>query len=168
VVVELSDFQCPACRTHVLETQPAIDEQLIEEGQAMWVMKHLPLSEHRRSPLAAAAAECAGDQERFWEMHELLYSEQDSWAEADGEDHFLQLAESLDLELTAFENCLNGRVAMDRVVSDMFDAQEAGIFTTPTFIMLYGGDAILLNGSRETSEFVALLQNALESTNESK
>jgi protein-disulfide isomerase len=162
VVVELSDFQCPSCRVHSLETQPAIDEELVETGQVMWVMKNLPVSEHNRAPLAAAAAECAGDQDRFWQMHELLFENQVEWSDSSDDEPFLALARQIDLDMSQFEDCLSGRAALEQVLNDLFEVQQSGIFRTPTFIMLYGGDAVLLEGSRETIVFIGLLENALD------
>ena len=73
-VIEFSDFQCPFCKQHVEETQPALDEEFVDSGKVMWVFKHFPLSIHPQAPAAGAAAECAADQGKFWEMHELLFS----------------------------------------------------------------------------------------------
>jgi len=113
--------------------------------------------------LAAAAAECAGDQDRFWQMHELLYENQVDWSESTVDAPFLELAKQIDLEISQFENCLTGRTALEQVMKDLFAVQQSGIFRTPTFIMLYDGDAVLLEGSRETTVFISLLENALES-----
>lgn len=162
VVVELSDFQCPSCRTHSLETQPAIDEQLVSTGQVLWVVKNLPVSEHARAPIAAAAAECAGEQEQFWAMHELLFEKQAEWSQLSDDEPFLGLAGELGLDMPLFENCLTGRSALERILSDIFEIQQSGLFRTPTFILIYGGDATLLEGSREPSVFIGILQNALD------
>ena len=80
VVIEISDFQCPYCRRHVRETQPAIDEAYVETGKVMWVFKHMPLQNHLQATAAAAAAECAGEQGAFWEMHDLLFERVDGWS----------------------------------------------------------------------------------------
>jgi protein-disulfide isomerase len=74
VVVEFNDFQCPACQTHAAEAQPAIDQELVDTGKLLWVDKHLPLRVHEHALVAAVAAECAGDQQQYWQMHKLLKS----------------------------------------------------------------------------------------------
>ena len=112
VVVEFSDFQCPFCRDHALEVQPTIDEQFIATGDVLWVYKHLPLGIHPLAPTAGAAAECAGDQGMFWEMHELLFESLERWEAGDTEAEMVALAGDLGLDTAAFEACFNGRDAL--------------------------------------------------------
>jgi protein-disulfide isomerase len=162
VVIEFSDFQCPACQRHALDVQPALDRAFVESGEIMWVFKHLPFRIHPQAPVAAAAAECAGDQARFWEMHHLLFESMDQWSTGDDPDSMLlSLAESLDLSMDAFAACFNSRQAMERVLSDLYDAQGV-VQTTPAFIMVYGGSGGILKGSRPVDQFVPILQNALD------
>jgi protein-disulfide isomerase len=162
VVVEFSDFQCPSCGRHALGTQPALDEQFVNSGQIMWVFKHLPLKEHAFAPAAAVAAECAADQSRFWDMHHLLFEQLDAWSTADEPDAaLLALAEGLNLDMEQFSACLGSRQALERVLSDMYDAQGVAQ-TTPTFIAIYGGKGAVFRGSRPVDEFVPILEDLLE------
>lgn len=80
VVVEFSDFQCPACARHSNEVQPTLDATFVYSDTVRWVFKHLPLREHEFAPVSAVAAECAADQGAFWEMHDLLFATVDQWA----------------------------------------------------------------------------------------
>jgi protein-disulfide isomerase len=163
VVVEFSDFQCPSCQRHALETQPVLDETFVEAGEIMWVFKHLPLKEHPYAPLAAVAAECAGEQGRFWEMHHLLYETLEQWpGEEDVDAALLALSGQLDLDGAAYATCFNGRQALERVLADLYDGQGA-VSTTPSFIILYGGQGRITRGARPTDQFVATLQTMLES-----
>jgi len=161
IVVELTDFQCPSCATHSLEIQPFIDEQLVDTGRVRWVVKNLPVKEHPRAPIAAAAAECAAVQGEYWAMHDLLFKNLDTWAGSDDDTSFLEMAEELDMDLEDFADCLTGRAALEGVVHDLFDAQQAGLFKTPTFIIVHDDVPTLLEGSREVSEFVSLLESFL-------
>jgi protein-disulfide isomerase len=161
VVVEFSDFQCPACQQHALEIQPALDKELVESGEIMWVFKPLPLKEHPQAIPAAVAAECAGEQGRFWEMHHLLFKEVDTWAVQDADVRLLALAEKEGLDMDAFSLCFNGRVALERVVGDLFDAQGV-TQTTPTFVVLRDGRGALVAGSRPAQEFERLIRSRLE------
>ena len=68
-VIEFTDLQCPSCRRHALETQPVLDRDFVETGKVQWVVKHFPLRIHPNAAVAAAAAECAADQERFLVVH---------------------------------------------------------------------------------------------------
>lgn len=168
VVVELSDFQCSSCAEHSLNIQPTIDEQLVNDGKIRWVMKDLPVSEHQRAPIAAAAAECAGNQSVYWEMQELLFENQELWASSEDDQAFLEIADELKIDLNEFSECLIGRDALEKVFNDLFDAQQAGLFRTPTFIIVSNGVATLVEGSREVSVFVSLLENELSEATNSK
>jgi protein-disulfide isomerase len=162
VVVEFSDFQCPSCRRHALETQPIVDEQFVETGEIMWVFKHLPLKIHPQSPAAAASAECAGDQGQFWEMYHALFEAREQWAIEDPDPAFIALAEGLELDMGRFRACLVSREALERVLDDVFDAQGV-VQSTPTFVAVYGGRGGVLRGARPSEEFVSVLENMLES-----
>ena len=78
------------------------------------------------------------------------------------DEPFLDLARKIDLDMSLFEACLSGRSALEQVMNDLFAVQQNGIFRTPTFIMLYVGDAVLMEGSREPPVFIGILENALE------
>jgi protein-disulfide isomerase len=165
VVVEFADFQCDACQRHALETQPAIDEQFVDTGQIMWIFKPLPLKEHAHAPAAAVAAECAANQGQFWEMYHLLFETLEQWSNADDPDaEFLALADQLALDMDPFTACFNSRQALERVLSDIYDAQGV-VQTTPTFIAIYGGSGAVFRGARPAEEFVSILQKQLEAAN---
>lgn len=163
VVVEFSDFQCPACQRHALTTQPVLDEQFVKTGEVLWVAKHLPLRIHPRAPVAAAAAECAGDQGKFWPMHDRLFQQMEQWSTGDEPDTALVgLAGDLGLDRTQFLACLSGRQALERVLSDLYDAQGIGVRSTPTFLFFYDGTGQALAGARSAEEFAAKLQQQVE------
>ncbi len=162
VVIEFSDFECPFCANHALEVQPVLNEALVETGQVLWVFKHLPLPIHPSAPAAAVASECAGDQGRFWEMHDLLFATVDRWA-GDGVDTdaaLRELAASLGLDGGAFDACLTGREALERVLADMEDARGI-VSQTPSFALIQDGRGTLLEGSRAADQFLALLEARL-------
>ena len=161
VVIEISDFQCPFCQRHALETQPALDQQYIETGQVMWVFKHLPLQSHPQALAAATAAECAGDQEAFWEMHDLLFERVGEWAVEQPDAVLTGLAGELGLDEPAFASCLGSRAALERVVEDLYDTTV--IFgSTPTFVLLYDGWASVIDGAQPFEEFVAAFEEIPE------
>jgi len=159
-VVEFSDFQCPVCRTHALEVQPALDH-FVESGQVQWVFKNLPLRMHPQSAVAAAAAVCAGEQAKFWEMHHLLFQEVDRGAVEPPEPPLEALAAQLGLDGAAFAAGLHGRAAMERVLSDVYDAQQVGN-STPLFVLLYGGTGRVVRGSLPVDQFEKVLQDELQ------
>ncbi len=163
-VVEFSNFQCPPCRQHTIEAQPTIDQALVDSGQILWVFKNLPLKSLPQSTAAAVAAECAGQQGRFWEMHHLLFESQGQWAVDDPGSALLQLAEKLSLNMEQFGACLGSQQALDRVMSDLADAQGV-VSTAPTFIVLDGQKGAVYRGPRSGEQFVSLLKGFLDRVN---
>lgn len=160
VVVEVSDFQCPFCQRHALETQPTLDAAYVETGRVHWVFKHLPLSIHAQATDAAIAAECAGDQDSFWSMHDLLFATVDRWAVDAPETALTGLAVELGLDEAAYSACLGSRSALERVLSDSNDL--AGIIdSTPTFIIVHDGRAGVIEGAQPLEDFVEFFDEVL-------
>jgi len=160
VVVEFNDFQCPACRKHTLEAQPIIDKELVDTGKLLWVDKHFPLRVHEHALVAAVAAECAGDQQQYWQMHRLLHAESERWANDEVESALLSLADELDLDMRMFRSCFDSRKGVERVVKDLYDAQ--GLITkAPTFVILESGRGST-TGPLPADQFVKLLSTRLE------
>ncbi len=162
IVVEFSDLQCPSCQRHALEAQPVIDETFVDTGQIMWVFKHFPLRIHPQSAVASAAAECGGDQGKFFEMEALLFANQEEWSIDDPDPVFVALAEEAGLDGGEFAQCLAGRAAFERVLADIYDGTGV-LENTPTFVMIYGGQGRRLEGARDADDFVAILQAQLDS-----
>lgn len=79
-IVEFSDFQCPFCKQFFTQTFPEIKKTYIDTGKAKLYFRQYPLTSiHPNAQLAAEASECANDQGKFWEFHDLLFSNQTSW-----------------------------------------------------------------------------------------
>ncbi len=163
VVIEFSDFECPFCRDHALGSQPIIDEALVDTGEVLWVFKHLPLEIHPGALSAAVAAECAGNQGRFWEMHDLLFATVTRWAGpgVDTDAELVALAGELGLEAAAFSACFGGREAVQRVLADITDATGI-ISSTPSFVLIQDGQGSLLEGALPPEQFVAAVRARLE------
>ena len=164
VVVEFGDFECPACQRYALTTQPVIDKRFVETGEVLWVAKHFPLRMHPHAPVVAAAAECAGNQGKFWAMHHVLFAQLEQWSNGEDPDTALvQLAADLELDRAQFSACFMSRRALERVLRDLYDGQGIGVRNIPTFLLLYGGKGRMLVGGRSAEQFVATLQQQLES-----
>jgi protein-disulfide isomerase len=161
VVIEFTDFECSHCRRHALEVQPEIDVKYVDDGRVRWVLKHFPLRIHEHAVLAAVAAECAADQGRFWEMHDLLYEKSDQWAAEGAEAALLGMATDLGLVTARFESCFNSRQALQRVLQDIYDAQ--GVVTrAPSFILISSAGATMLRGAIAADRFATALDNMLQ------
>ncbi len=135
-VEEFADFQCPFCGTFATEISPAIDQQYIESGQVRWIFKDYPLQQHANAIPAAEAARCAGDQNQFWPMHDLLFARQDEWSElSDFDARAVQYAQALGLDTAAFEQCLASDVHLEPLRQAQAAAVQQQIPGTPTFFV---------------------------------
>jgi len=130
-VVEFTDYQCPYCLKFVNNTFPKLKEQFIDTGKVRWVVRDMPLGFHKNARKAAQAAHCAGEQDKFWEMRTALFLN----AKKLEEENLPTYAQTIGLDMTAFDSCL----ASDRHLAEIDkSAQDAGtvqITGTPTFVV---------------------------------
>ncbi len=159
-VVEFSDFQCPYCLRHVTETQPALDTEFVDTGEVFWVFKHFPLNIHPQAPAAAAASECASDQGKFWEMHELLFANVESWSVSNPNPELSRLAGEAGLDVAAFDECLPKNDTLARVQSDLADGAPF-VQGTPTFIVLFNGEGRIIPGALPAEQFSQALNEII-------
>lgn len=130
-IVEFSDFECPFCARYAQDVFPVIRRTLVESGRARYIAFHFPLERiHPRAVKASEAAECAGRQGRFWEMHDLLF--------ADGlalpPDQLADRAEALGVDRARFETCVAGE-ALEKVRADQSEGRRLGVTGTPMFFL---------------------------------
>ena len=154
ILVEYSDFQCPACRNYYPIVKQ-LTAELVEKVQ--FVYRHFPLySVHKNAEKAAIAAEAAGRQGKFWEMHDLIFEHQNEWAEAkDAEEFFMSYADSLSLDKEKFVADLASDEIKDKVVRDYQSGVASRVNSTPTFFL--NGERI--QNPRGYEEFRALLDS---------
>src|SRR5690348_8556750 len=116
-VYEMSDFQCPFCRQFTLDALPEIERDFIRTGKVRWVFVAYPLLRiHKNAEAAAEFALCAARQNRFWEVHDLLFRHQPDWADLDGPERvFLRLADSARLNRAALTTCVNAHATRGEV-----------------------------------------------------
>ncbi len=153
-LVEYSDFQCPACAQY----QPMIKRFMAEAGDNVrFVYRHYPLiTIHPNAKSAAIAAEAAGKQGKFWEMHDALFNTQDTWS-SDRNPEFLfeDYAKSLGLDVTAFKADMKSDATKDKVERDMRSGDRSGVQSTPTF---YWNGTLIQPQSYD--DFKKLIQNS--------
>lgn len=153
-LVEYADFECPFC-----SAATGVVEQLRQRfgGQLRYVFRHLPLASiHPHAQLAAEAAEAAGAQGRFWEMHDLLFQRQDQLEFAD----LLGNADELGLDVEQFARALNQSNRAERIREDLISAAASGARGTPTFFI---GDQRHI-GPYDVESLAAALEAGREST----
>jgi protein-disulfide isomerase len=141
-LIEYADFQCPFCARAHAALAALLEPLGAELGGIRLVFRHMPLVDHHPlAELAAEAAEAAGDQDRFWEMHDSLYEQQH--LVRDKQD-LAVLAESLDLDIERFRTDVLDRRFRPRVLADLARARHDGAHKTPSFYIngvRYQGDS---------------------------
>ncbi len=131
---EFGDYQCPPCGNF----HPIAQRVLAQYGDRIrFSFRNLPLAKiHKFAPEAARAAEAAGQQGKFWEMHDLLYEHQQEWSKGEAaRPFFLKYAQQLGLDVSRFTLDLDGAVAGMRVAQDDSLAQARGVTGTPTLFL---------------------------------
>lgn len=132
-IVEFGDYQCPACGN----AHPVM-KQILEEykGQVAFVYRHFPLPQHNNAVVAAKASEAAGEQGKFWEMHDLLYTRQSEWSEeSNPSEIFKAYAKELELDTELFAKNISGDAYKETIEQDKNDGIQLGVNSTPTIFI---------------------------------
>jgi protein-disulfide isomerase len=152
-IVEFSDFECPFCARFYEQTLGQIEEEYVKTGKVKMVFRDFPLGFHANAQKAAEAAECAGEQGKFWEMHDALFDK----GVSGGVSSFKQFAADLELDTAEFDECLDSDSMADEVKKDFADGQAAGISGTPGSIV----NGQLITGAQPFSVFKQVIEAAL-------
>lgn len=162
-LIEFGDFQCPFCGRYARDTYHRLHRDFVDTGKIEYVFRNLPIAAlHPFALMAAEAAECAGAQDRFWEMHDRLFANQEKLLKSD----LLMHARDLQLDPVTFSSCLQGAMA-PRVKADSDEAQRFGITATPTFLLgtrdAAGTITVFkrINGAQPYTVFAAAINEAL-------
>ena len=134
VLAKYSDFQCPACA----QAAPIVDDILSQYGEQLrFEYNHFPLiTIHPAAVPAARAAEAAGQQGKFFAMHDKIFENQSVWSNAASPNvYFEQYAEEIGLDMTLYKRHLNASVIDDKIMADFRTAQGLGFTGTPTFTL---------------------------------
>lgn len=156
-IVEFSEYQCPFCKRYVDETYVQIWEEYGD--QIYYVFHDYPLAFHPHAQKAAEAARCAGDQGKYWEMHDLLFNERDKWAEKEeiGAD-LRNYATRLGLDKNRLEECLSSAKYTQAIKDDFALGEKIGVSGTPTFFI--NGQKIV--GAQPFTTFKAIIDAELK------
>jgi protein-disulfide isomerase len=162
-IIEFAEFECPYCLRFVQNTLPALTTKYIDTGRVLFALRHFPLETIHQDALGASeAAECAGRQGRFWEMHDAIFRRPAQLARPT----LLGRAGELALDMEAFEACLAGE-AIDAIRRDQALGQAVGIRGTPAFLVgLVQDDGTVrvthrVSGARALADYEAVLDEAL-------
>lgn len=152
-ILEFSDFECPFCSKFYLQTLPQIREQYVKTGKVKFAYMHFPLGMHAYAQKAAEAAECAGEQGKFWPMHDWMYENPDKLAVPSLKAE----AASLGLDTAKFDSCLDSGKYEAKVKSHVQAGQEYGIRGTPSFFI----NGRMIVGAQPFSVFQAVVEEEL-------
>jgi len=136
MMVEISDYHCPFCRRHTLTTQPQIDAEYINNGKVRYVFIDYPIDQlHPDAFKAHEAANCAGEQGKYWEMHGKLFESPPPRDGAQLAPQLFSQAQSVGVEVGKFRACFEGGKYSAPVRDNVARMQELGIDSTPTFLI---------------------------------
>ncbi len=128
--VEFTDYQCPFCGRNFQQTYPQIIKNYVDTGKIRYILHDFPLTQlHANAFNAAVAARCAGEQGKYWQMHDILFSHQTALDAKNLPDY----AKQAGLDVGKFQACLASGVEANNVRADMAVGQKLGVTGTPTF-----------------------------------
>ena len=164
-IIEFGDYQCPICNQHANQTLPQIVTNYVKTGKVRYFFKDTPVEAiHPQALKASEAALCAGEQGRYWEMHDRLFQNPLALAVTELPKHALAVG----LDIPRFQQCLDKNAYADQIRKDIQDAVKSGVRGTPTFYlqMLKPADpgkntVISLSGFKPFSVFQQTLDRML-------
>lgn len=158
-VVEFTDYQCPFCGRFFTDTYGQLKKDYIDTNKISYITMNLPLPFHPNAHVGAEAAECAGDQKKYFEMHSKLFGNQDSWVnDSDPKPKFETYAKDIGLNVDAFKKCLADGKFKQKIDDDNALAAKMGASGTPTFYI----NGSQLVGAQPYSEFQKAIDAALK------
>jgi protein-disulfide isomerase len=132
-ITEFGDFQCPACGSY----HPMLKQMLTEfAGKVNFTFRNFPLTQHKNSNISAQAAEAAGIQGKFWQMHDKIYETQAEWSgSSDAKNIFISYAQALNLNVEQFKKDIDSDSVKNKIQSDTNDGNLVKVDATPTFYL---------------------------------
>lgn len=156
-VIKYSDYQCPSCAFYFNNLGKIIQRDYIDQGKIQFVYHEFPLDSHQHAVSAGEAARCAGDQNQYWAMHDLLLQNQDTWAQLRTITNvFSGYAGQIGLNRGEFDACLSDGTHRAEVEAAGQSSIARGVNATPTFEV----NGQLVNASELPSAIEAALRAA--------
>ena len=134
-VYEMSDFQCPYCRTHAIQVFPLLEREFIRTGKVKWVFVNFPITQiHPNALPVAEFTMCAAKHGKFWEAHDLMFANQETWAPLKNPGpYLLSQIDALKLPKSPMTACLQNAETRAQIKQDADGAVKSGAKSTPTF-----------------------------------
>jgi len=138
-IIEFSDFQCPFCANFHQDTLPQLEKNYISTGKVNFVYRDFPIqSIHPNAIPAALASECADDQGKFWEIHDMIFENQGTWQGLEilqSVSLFKQYASEIGLDAEEFDSCMDSGKHLEEIRNDLDDGRDYDITGTPGFFV---------------------------------
>ena len=137
-ILEFADFECPACGNFATLTEPDVRKALIETGKASYRYFDFPLPMHKNTWEASNAAACADEQGKFWQMHDMLFANQDRWngeATSSPKGALKGYAQAIGLDVGKWEQCYDEQRYRSRIAANRAEAERRHVESTPTFVI---------------------------------
>jgi len=135
-VAEFADFQCPACENFETIQFPAVQQQLISTGQVRWRYRDFPLEMHPHARVASHAGACANEQNKFWEMKQVIYARQTEWSPVrNAAGKFSDYAREVGLDVGQYDECMKSAKFAGRIQASVEEGSKLGVNGTPTFLI---------------------------------
>jgi protein-disulfide isomerase len=138
VLVEVwEDFQCPACQGYSEQVEPQVTDNYVATGKARYVFRHYPFldsnSATKESHQAANASMCANEQGRFWDYHDIVFTNWNGENQgAFSDKRLVAFSETIGLDMTKFNDCFEANRYKDQIEKDKADGEKAGVQGTPS------------------------------------
>ena len=165
-IIEFSDYQCPFCARFSTQTLPTLQEEYIDQGMVKLVYRDFPIqSIHPNALITAVASECADDQGKFKEMHDIIFENQQQWSEYTTEDMIAALnayASQVRLDGGEFNVCMTNGNHIEEIRGDLEDGRAYGVSGTPGFFI--GNDKVgyvMIQGAQPFESFKRVIDAQL-------
>ena len=167
-LIEFSDYQCPFCARHYRDVMPTLISEYVDTGKLKFVMRENPIpSLHRNAMNASMAALCAKDQNKYWEMHNMLFDNQRKL----GVDNLKAFAATLGLNTATFDECLDSEKHKERISADIQSGGKLGVSGTPGFFLGLTDPndsdkanlSVFIKGAKSLDSFKGAINGLLES-----
>ena len=162
-MIEYTDFQCPYCRRFFSNTLAHLRKDYIKPGKLRLVLVDLPLDFHSDAMQAARAAHCAGEQDKYWQMHDAMFSSKNGLKRAQLEN----LAGAIGLNRKVFRSCLDSGRYNKEINRDIAEASSISITGTPSFVIGRTTPNVvegkIIQGAQKTAVFVNVIDDLLKS-----
>ncbi|MBS3137310.1 DsbA family protein [Candidatus Woesearchaeota archaeon] len=151
-IIEFSDYECPFCERFYRQTLPSIKSAYIETGKVKFIYRDFPLSFHSQAEQAAIAANCAGEQGKYFQFHDKIFDNGGAGGKSNAD--YKKWTQEIGLDVPKWEKCTNDPAQKQEIQKDISDGSAAGISGTPGFII----NDKLLSGAQPFSAFQQVIE----------